>query len=192
MESTNPYQAPSADLDNPALIGEYDQTSPLSVKGRFGRLSYLAWYMVVAIISWVVMLVLSVAGVAVLDPEAMQRGEGFGSLAMAAVFFLITLAPIYFYVVFGVRRLHDMNMSGWLLLLMLVPLVNIIFGLVMLFVPGKPTANDYGPPRLTPTWEKVLGVFAIVAFLATIVFSLVFVIPAFQGYIEAASQASGG
>jgi uncharacterized membrane protein YhaH (DUF805 family) len=42
-----------------------------------------------------------------------------------------------------VRRLHDVNMSGWFSLLLIVPVVN-LFLLVILFRKGEKTANKYG------------------------------------------------
>jgi uncharacterized membrane protein YhaH (DUF805 family) len=50
-----------------------------------------------------------------------------------------------------VKRLHDLNMSGWFYWLSLIPLVNLIFGLYMLFARGTVGPNRYGPdPRDRP------------------------------------------
>lgn len=43
-----------------------------------------------------------------------------------------------------VKRLHDLNQSGWLSLLQLIPLVNFIFGLYLLFSDGSIGRNEYG------------------------------------------------
>lgn len=49
----------------------------------------------------------------------------------------------------GVRRLHDMNASGWWYLLTLIPLVNLVLFLVLLFRPGTQGANLFGSdPKL--------------------------------------------
>jgi len=45
-----------------------------------------------------------------------------------------------------VQRLHDLGWSGWLYFLNLVPLVNSVFPLLLLVLPGNPGANQYGPP----------------------------------------------
>lgn len=48
-----------------------------------------------------------------------------------------------------VRRLHDTGHTGWLVLLIFIPLVNIIAFFVLLFISYiKPSAgpNQYGPP----------------------------------------------
>lgn len=45
----------------------------------------------------------------------------------------------------GVRRFHDLDKSGWWLLLGLVPLVNLIV-IYWFCQPGTPGANQFGPP----------------------------------------------
>ena len=49
----------------------------------------------------------------------------------------------------GIRRLHDLNKSGWWLLVGFVPYVNIVFGLYVLFAPGTTGYNRYGADPLT-------------------------------------------
>ena len=43
-----------------------------------------------------------------------------------------------------VKRLHDLNRSGWYFFLFLVPFFNIIMLLFLIFKPGTAAANDYG------------------------------------------------
>ena len=44
----------------------------------------------------------------------------------------------------GVKRLHDLNKSGWLILLCCVPIIGWIFALYMLFADGTVGPNPYG------------------------------------------------
>lgn len=47
-----------------------------------------------------------------------------------------------------VKRLHDLNLSAWFYWINLIPLVNILFSLYVLFGRGSVGSNDYGPdPR---------------------------------------------
>lgn len=47
----------------------------------------------------------------------------------------------------GIRRLHDLDKSGWWLLIGLVPIVGLI--LIYWFAqPGTPGANRFGPPAI--------------------------------------------
>ena len=49
-----------------------------------------------------------------------------------------------------VRRLHDMNMSGWHVLGMMVPLWNVYLGFKLVFVKGTLGPNYYGQDPLMP------------------------------------------
>ena len=57
----------------------------------------------------------------------------------------ISLAMLYVAVVISIRRLHDLNLSGWIVLVMLVPIVNILALVYLLFAPGK-------DPRMSGAW----------------------------------------
>jgi uncharacterized membrane protein YhaH (DUF805 family) len=51
----------------------------------------------------------------------------------------------------GVRRLHDTNRSGWLILLGIIPIVGAIILLVFFVGEGTPGDNQYGPdPKGAP------------------------------------------
>jgi len=64
-------------------------------------------------------------------------------LALAVPNWWISLAAL-------ARRMHDMDKSAWLLLLMIVPIVGIVF-LVWCFArPGTPGANRYGAAPNAP------------------------------------------
>lgn len=45
----------------------------------------------------------------------------------------------------AIKRLHDINMSGWWYLIFLIPYINLIFGLYVLFADGTKGPNNYGP-----------------------------------------------
>ena len=45
----------------------------------------------------------------------------------------------------GIRRLHDIGKSGWMLLISLIPLIGWIWILVLLATDSNPGDNQYGP-----------------------------------------------
>ena len=47
-----------------------------------------------------------------------------------------------------IRRLHDLNRPGWWCLGMLIPLLNIVLAVYVLFFKGTDGPNDYGPDPL--------------------------------------------
>ena len=54
----------------------------------------------------------------------------------------------------SVRRLHDINKSGWLVLLGLIPIVGAIILIIWWAKEGDTTENQYGPVPVTPTAEN--------------------------------------
>lgn len=46
-----------------------------------------------------------------------------------------------------VRRWHDLELSGWLSLLFLLPLVGIMAGIMLMVTEGSAKANKYGRPN---------------------------------------------
>jgi uncharacterized membrane protein YhaH (DUF805 family) len=152
MDTMNPYQAPAADVS--AIPGQpgLDASGPFSPKGRFGRLSYIAWGMLLGFGSFILMALLG-GGMAALDPSAVGA---MGPLAM-----VVQLALLAVMILFAIRRLHDFDASGWWSLLFLVPIANMIFGLVLVFKGGSEGANRFAAPRVTRGWEKVLGYIGI-------------------------------
>lgn len=45
----------------------------------------------------------------------------------------------------GSARLHDIDRSGWWLICLLVPYVNVVFLFALLLIPGNPRENSFGP-----------------------------------------------
>ena len=56
-----------------------------------------------------------------------------------------------------VRRLHDLNHSGWWLLLAFVPIAGFVQGLFLLFASGTPGANDFGEPSKSTGLLEVMS-----------------------------------
>ncbi|ENX18104.1 hypothetical protein F895_00172 [Acinetobacter sp. CIP 64.2] len=138
----------------PTLIST-DQ--PLSPNGRFNRLSYIGWYGLLSLICMAAFLgIFAFAGIFTtsnIDEAVFSAFSGITFFAFIALW-LITL---YFQIVFLIRRLHDLNKTGWLSLLLLVPVLQFLFTLYVLFAPGTPHRNDYGDVRPSRAWEKLLA-----------------------------------
>lgn len=58
--------------------------------------------------------------------------------------FTALIVGLWFVIMQDVKRLHNVDTSGWPLLLVLIPLANIDLGLYMLFVNGMVVSNYYG------------------------------------------------
>ncbi len=64
---------------------------------------------------------------------------GYGPL-----FLLYALSMLIPAIAVGVRRLHDVGKSGWMLLIALIPIIGTIWVLVLLLLDSNPGVNEYG------------------------------------------------
>lgn len=76
--------------------------------------------------------------------SGMSRGSGLLTIFSLALL-LYSLAIIIPGVAVAVRRLHDIDMSGWWLLLGLVPAIGGIALFVLTLLDSNPGENRYGP-----------------------------------------------
>ena len=63
------------------------------------------------------------------------------------LYFLVVLVVLVPMISAGVRRLHDIGKTGWLLLLGLIPLVGLVL-IYFMVQPTQPESNQYGAPPL--------------------------------------------
>ncbi len=161
-----------------------------NANGRFGRLSFFAWLFIITIIFYVIFGITA----AIFTPsEPMQSTAGLlgGFPATAIIIFVILyIALLYLNIIFTIRRLHDMNKTGWLSLLLIIPLINLFFMLYLSIGKGTLGANNYGLPRITQGWEKVLGwIYIILVPITLLGIMAAIAIPAYQSYVERAKTA---
>ncbi|MFM6907136.1 MAG: DUF805 domain-containing protein [Acinetobacter tjernbergiae] len=129
---------------------------PLRPHGRFGRLSYLGWSFMMALIFVITVFIPLVFSAGLLDKNA-SEGTNTVTIIFMLTLSLIVLISCYIAIVFIIRRLHDCNRSAWLALLIIVPVINLFFILYLLCAKGTEGPNNFGPVRETRGWEKVLG-----------------------------------
>jgi len=64
---------------------------------------------------------------------------------MGVIVFIFYMVGSYMLII---RRLHDLNKSGWFCLIALVPYINILFSIYVLFFKGTDGPNQYGEDPL--------------------------------------------
>ena len=158
MQSPNPYQPPGADVST-SETGGIDRTSPFSPSGRFGRLSFLAWFVIVSVIGNFANGLFGAVG---------SIPSDVGGAALAGIV-VISFGSLVLFAIFSIRRCHDFNGSGWLVLLALIPLVNLLFFLYLALKRGDEGANSYAPPRVTAGWERVVGILGVVMIVVMLI-----------------------
>jgi uncharacterized membrane protein YhaH (DUF805 family) len=138
-EPDSPYAPPRASVGESQA--EFATLKPFSVEGRIGRLRFLAWTMVLSLVT------LPIVGVFALLALGLVAGDSTTGLIIGGIFaFFLFIAFLIVSILFSIQRLHDIGWSGWLWLLNLVPFVGSFFPLVIMVVPGNTGANRYGPP----------------------------------------------
>ena len=100
--------------------------------GRARRKEYWMFFLFNMIFAFLAAIIDNVVGTA--SPE-LGYGVFYGIYALAM--FIPGLAV-------GVRRLHDVGKSGWMLLIALIPLVGAIWLLVLMVTDSNPGENQYG------------------------------------------------
>ena len=133
-----------------------DLTGSSSGLARLGRVGFL--------VRILMLILVGVAGAAItlLFGAAIMSGAKspalWAALVLLAIFFLVTFT---FQVIFMIRRLHDMDFSGWVVLpIVVVPMVlpdglsgfvSLCTLLVLVFYPPTDGWNRFGPDPRDPT-----------------------------------------
>ena len=77
-------------------------------------------------------------------------GLTFTGIPYGFIYLSYGLALILPALAVGVRRLHDVNKSGWFILISLIPLIGGIWLLIVLIRKGTSGENRYGPDPTNP------------------------------------------
>ncbi|MFW2148589.1 DUF805 domain-containing protein [Acinetobacter sp. TY1] len=164
----NPLDTPFGNT-TPQSINNSSSDSPLSPSGRFTRLSFLAWNFILAMSFSCIFTILFSLGLtgyaisAVQDPtNSFSHPLTIISILLAVLLCIAFIASI---IIICIRRLHDLNKSGWLALLIFIPLIGTIFSIYIFVARGTKERNAYGAFRPTEQAEKFLG-YLYLAFMA--------------------------
>ena len=174
MSEQNPYSTPDASLST----GNSETYNPsiFSFNGRIGRLRYLAYNTGLNLVLTAMMIpLLGATGFMASGGDFSALGGGMSGIAIIIFY----IATIVISVMFGKRRLNDLNRSGWFVLLFIIPLVNLLLIIYMIFFSGTEGDNNYGPQADANTLGvKILGLLFPVLMLLGIVAAIL--IPAMQ------------
>lgn len=100
--------------------------------GRARRKEYWMFFLVHIGVSIVAMILDNLLGLTFM-------GIGYGPL-----YLLYGIAVILPGIAVGIRRLHDVGKSGWMLLIALIPLIGSIWLIVLMATEGDSGSNAYG------------------------------------------------
>jgi uncharacterized membrane protein YhaH (DUF805 family) len=119
------------------------------MSNRIARLELLFWCGAPIIVGSLVLTIVALS-VGAVDVD-IQSGDPKLRSLLAPVALLASIVILKA----AVSRLHDLGWPGWVVLLAFVPLVDILFFLALLTVPGQKKTNAYGaPPMFLERWRK--------------------------------------
>jgi uncharacterized membrane protein YhaH (DUF805 family) len=176
MSDANPYQAPRAKVaDRLDDSEEHQDVNVWSASGRIGRARYIAW---TTLSTMAVYLVLGIV-------TAVIAGAG----GFALIPFLALIAGIAFFVfqiMLTIQRCHDFDITGWLTLIIIIPLVVFVFWAV----PGTDGANRWGPKTKPNSTGVVVGAWLGAVVIPVVIGILAAIaIPSYQNYVKRARAA---
>ena len=147
----SPYAPPRAAVGDD--LPEYATLNVFTLNGRIGRLRYLAWMLVMSVA------MLFAAGIVITVGAAVSVASPLVAMILGLLLWIaLIVGMVWISVLISVKRLHDLGWSGWLYALNLVPIVNTVFAILLLVLPGNAGANQYGaPPPRNSTAVKVLA-----------------------------------
>ena len=108
------------------------------IKGRASRSEYW-WFNLVYIMGWVILFSI--------DKPAIYDESGFYDSLIKIIFFIFLIMIIPGISV-SIRRLHDINKSGALLFINIIPIIGPLLIFFMLIKEGTKGKNDYGQDPL--------------------------------------------
>ena len=127
----------------------YAIKKPNKFEGRACRMEAISYALVTTVIFLaLIVLMFIIAGIGIA-----KEGTVGGIFSLLAILtglatFIIGILLIIPGLGVGCRRLHDLNLTGWLQLLYIVPLVNsvisIVFFVMFYFLPGTEGDNNFG------------------------------------------------
>lgn len=98
-----------------------------NAEGRIGRKDWIIWIVAIWIIFGII---------------AWLLGDS-AQWVQLIIAILAGVAGIFM----GIKRLHDLNHSGWLYLIGLIPIVNFFFSIYLIVWKGTDGDNQYGAPE---------------------------------------------
>jgi len=137
-----PLWAPYYGAPFPAAVKRFFKKYA-TFSGRASRSEYWWWTLVSVAVSIILNIITGVGTAASTSASGLSQTSGpaftFGTIVLI-IWALATLVPSLALVV---RRLHDVNMSGWLALIAFVPFLGALALLVFMILPPNPAGQRF-------------------------------------------------
>jgi len=170
--AANPYRSPAASVADQDA-DEFSDVKIFSAAGRLGRVRYIGYSVGMTLLFYLVI------GLG----AGLSAGTGIGFLG-GAVIVAGVVGMLIVGVLLTIQRCHDFDMSGWLSLLLVVPLAPLLFWII----PGTKGGNRFGAPT-PPNSTGVVLLALIFPMLFVVGILAAIAIPAYQDYVHRANAA---
>jgi uncharacterized membrane protein YhaH (DUF805 family) len=172
VANRNPYASPRAKVADANADEEYGEIRVFSAQGRLGRVRYIGYTAGLAVL------------IAIIGIGLAQVMTAVGQAAVGTGIAVVTYVAVYVVTfLLTIQRAHDFNTTGWISLLVLLPLVSLIFW----FIPGTKGENRFGLPP-PPNTGGAIALACILPALFVIGILAAIAVPAYQEYVERARQ----
>lgn len=139
-----PLWAPYYGAPFPAAVKRFFKKYA-TFSGRASRSEYWWWTLVSVVVGMVLNIIVN-AGAASTTSTGVTSAPGPGATFGFILIGIWSLATIVPSLALSVRRLHDGNFSGWLLLLALVPFLGTLAVLIFMILPSNPAGQRFDQP----------------------------------------------
>jgi len=163
--SDNPYRIPQSHVDSKEE--NEGEIKYFSHKGRIGRLRYFFATSIIIfggvfwVVFWIRQLIL-IGFKSETELPVIMRNENFISFMFSATPFIVLVLCL----LPSLQRLHDLNRSGWFVLLLAVPAINIILWFALFIISGTPTNNQFGaPPPQNSLLIKIMCILLVLCWI---------------------------
>ena len=164
----NPFVAPQAAVDDVQDFADSRfKLNLFSSAGRIGRVRYLTYSMGIGLL-------------------IILTGVALSAITSPMLIFAAYVVMFYANFMLTIKRCHDFDTTGWLSLLIFIPVVGLIF----LLIPGTDGPNRFGR-KTAPNGGTGVILISIVIGVAIIGILAAIAIPAYQGYTQRAHAAPG-
>jgi uncharacterized membrane protein YhaH (DUF805 family) len=184
IDNHNPY-APPVTVVADIVPGAGEAFQPIKIfgaKGRIGRMRYVAYmfcaYLILSVAAWLVMTMVSVVSA---DSSAPRQAMVVADIVIV-IRTISRISAVIFFILIGIQRSHDMNLSGWAVLWTFIPFV--VLG--WMFAPGTKGVNRFGssPPPNNGGVKIVFSISVFFMVLALIGIVTAIAAPAYQSYVQ--------
>jgi uncharacterized membrane protein YhaH (DUF805 family) len=142
-----PLWAPYYGAPFPAAVRRFFKKYA-TFSGRASRSEYWWWTLVSAVVSIILNIIIGAGAAATTTASSLSSTPAPGPGAIFGYILLViwALATIVPSLALTVRRLHDVNQSGWLVLIGLVPFLGALALLVFMILPSNPAGQRFDQP----------------------------------------------